>query len=430
MADKCCQCAVKTNANDSTVCDCCKMRMHYRCTDLTDDDINFLRRSKSTQITILCKSCKSGLSSVRDLKLNIESLQLSLNQRLSAIETAIKSPVISKDQKEEIIRESVERSLRAANIILANVPESSNDQDVTVANDILECIDPSAIVSPENVTRIGKKVPNHPRLLKLKLKDVDMARMNVRGLRTKTNEFYVSVLETSADIIALSETWLDPKQMRKTLRTLLRLERESNPLVYPVHPYDTATDVTALNNKIRELQSLIDEFDGSTDTVHRKLLSKLAHALGRPNRIKPSTPEERKSSSKIIVTLLNFKTDIETKVKRASADQSLSALEVSLLNVDDDEESDGEESMLVTSTPLHAPVCETTSRSHVVPVHKWNLKFSGEDPRLSLSSFLIRVEELRIARHATEEDLYNSAIDLFEGRALTWYRSIRRQATA
>jgi hypothetical protein len=107
----------------------------------------------------------------------------------------------------------------------------------------------------------------------------------------------------------------------------------------------------------------------------------------------------------------------------------LGALDVSLLNVDDDEESDGEESMLVTSTPLHAPVRETTSRSHVVPVHKWNLKFSGEDPRLSLSSFLIRVEEFRIARHATEEDLYNSAIDLFEGRALTWYRSIRRQAS-
>jgi hypothetical protein len=168
MADKCCQCALKTNANDSAVCDCCKMRMHYRC---TDDDINFLRRSKSTQI--LCKSCKSGLSSVRELKLNIESLQLSLNQRLSAI----KSPVISKDQKEEIIRESVERSLRVANIILANVPETSNDQDVTVANDILECTDPSTIVSPENVTRLGKKVLNHPRLLKLKLKDVDMARM-------------------------------------------------------------------------------------------------------------------------------------------------------------------------------------------------------------------------------------------------------------
>jgi hypothetical protein len=216
------------------------------------------------------------------------------------------------------------------------------------------------------------------------------------------------------------------EQMRKTLRTLLRLERESNPLVYLVHPYDTATDVIALNNKIRELQSLIDEFDGSTDTVHRKLLSKLAHALGRATRIKPSTPEERKSSSKIIVTLLNFKTDIETKVKRASADQSLGALDVSLLNVDDDKESDGEE--LVTSTPLHAPVRETTSRSHIVPVHKWNLKFSGENPRLSLSSFLIRVEEFRIARHATEEDLYNSAIDLFEGRALTWYRSIRRQA--
>jgi hypothetical protein len=160
--------------------------MHYRC---TDDDINFLRRSKSTQITILCKSCKSGLSSVRDLKLNIESLQLSLNQRLSAI----KSPVISKDQKEEIIRESVERSLRAANIILANVPETSNDQDVTVANDILECIDPSAIVSPENVTRLGKKVLNHPRLLKLKLKNVDMARMVLKRKKALNSSAFSTV---------------------------------------------------------------------------------------------------------------------------------------------------------------------------------------------------------------------------------------------
>lgn len=62
------------------------------------------------------------------------------------------------------------------------------------------------------------------------------------------------------------------------------------------------------------------------------------------------------------------------------------------------------------------------------PVSKWNIKFSGEMKieNFSLSAFLERVEETRIARNVTEQDLFNSAIDLFSGKALIWYRSIRK----
>jgi hypothetical protein len=39
---------------------------------------------------------------------------------------------------------------------------------------------------------------------------------------------------------------------------------------------------------------------------------------------------------------------------------------------------------------------------------------------MSLSAFLARVEELMVARHATKQDLFDCAIDLFSGKALIW----------
>lgn len=58
-----------------------------------------------------------------------------------------------------------------------------------------------------------------------------------------------------------------------------------------------------------------------------------------------------------------------------------------------------------------------------IPVYKWGLQFNGESNLLN--SFLERIEELRIARHLSEGELFVSAVDLFNGPALVWYRSVR-----
>lgn len=62
-----------------------------------------------------------------------------------------------------------------------------------------------------------------------------------------------------------------------------------------------------------------------------------------------------------------------------------------------------------------------TSRHHV-PVFKWGLQFNC-NLNQSVGSFLQRVEELRRARGVSEEELFQSAVDLFQGTALIWYRS-------
>lgn len=59
------------------------------------------------------------------------------------------------------------------------------------------------------------------------------------------------------------------------------------------------------------------------------------------------------------------------------------------------------------------------SRSFTV-VSKWNLYFDGTS---SVLSFLERIEELRSACGISKHDLFTSAVVLFRGTALTWFRS-------
>lgn len=76
------------------------------------------------------------------------------------------------------------------------------------------------------------------------------------------------------------------------------------------------------------------------------------------------------------------------------------------------------ESQVFNSTRM--PVAST---SRAQPVSKWQLKFSGDSRGMSVHSFLERVEELRVARAVSKHQLFESAIDLFESKALLWYRS-------
>lgn len=56
------------------------------------------------------------------------------------------------------------------------------------------------------------------------------------------------------------------------------------------------------------------------------------------------------------------------------------------------------------------------------PVSKWNLTFDGSR---SVTDFLDRVQELCESRHVPRQQLFQSAVELFTGDALIWFRSIR-----
>lgn len=79
--------------------------------------------------------------------------------------------------------------------------------------------------------------------------------------------------------------------------------------------------------------------------------------------------------------------------------------------------------LLRTSTFDH----ETHLRK-LVPIKDWGLKYTGKGD-MSVNAFLERVEELKDARNANNEDLWRYAIDLFEGDALIWFRANRSETS-
>lgn len=125
----------------------------------------------------MCNRCKVTMTSITQIQSSLQTVKAALDDRLARIELlldTVKQPALS---KEEIITESIERSFRATIVILMNVPENSETGDVNLANDILEVIDSSAVVTPENVTRLGKTSNNYPRLLRIRFNTIEMAKL-------------------------------------------------------------------------------------------------------------------------------------------------------------------------------------------------------------------------------------------------------------
>lgn len=62
----------------------------------------------------------------------------------------------------------------------------------------------------------------------------------------------------------------------------------------------------------------------------------------------------------------------------------------------------------------------------LVPIKDWGVKFTGKG-EMSVNAFLERVEELKDARNANNDDLCRYAVDFLDGDALIWYRAIRSE---
>lgn len=64
----------------------------------------------------------------------------------------------------------------------------------------------------------------------------------------------------------------------------------------------------------------------------------------------------------------------------------------------------------------------------VIPVSQWKIqKYKADDQGLGMNEFLENVNQMALSEHVSEEDLFDSAIHLFDGPALSWYTAMRSQ---
>ena len=208
--------------------------------------------------------------------------------------------------------------------------------------------------------------------------------------------------------------------MRASLSSLVRLEREGHTPVYPKYAFDSDTDVAAITAKYAELETLVATVtSGGMSKDRDRCCSRVLHLLGRVSSIpigaaKDAVTVQRADwlvkTSALLTTLRRW--------KPGEPNLSVSLAEMPAAEASSDSESDdGAASVLNRSLPM------TITTDRRIPVYKWGVRFTGDPKDISVMDFLERIEELRRARGCTEAELYLSSLDLFQGKALIWYRS-------
>lgn len=188
-------------------------------------------------------------------------------------------------------------------------------------------------------------------------------------------------------------------EMRKILTRCLKSETVTGPPNLDSYEANPALEIDICAEKLNELKDL--EILGAEQSLDfRRFTTKIAHVLGRLSRIK--TEDEN-----LLATLKTLRTDVITL-----EDQRLRAFDEGIVTVPD-------------PTPEVAEPPRPKRKQ--IPVSQWGLTFSGDEDSTSVGAFLERVEEFRVSRNLTTEELFNSAVELMKGSALIWFRAIKTE---
>lgn len=181
------------------------------------------------------------------------------------------------------------------------------------------------------------------------------------------------------------------EEKRKVLRGLLAQE-DANRSFSSLTSKESFADTTkavkeTIKSVVEALRKPVADFSSSDG---RKCVSRLTHVTGRIRRAKPAGDTETAEQQALLSEILCLESDLADRVSPVPVD--------------------------FHSTPVTPPSFTYSKR---IPVHKWGIKkFGGREP---LMPFLELVESLKHSRGCYERDLFESAGDLFEFEAWTWW---------
>lgn len=127
--------------------------MYATCLEGSQNDIKMLTKmlSKISLVgvkIVFCNRCNVFLKQNAEIKSMITDMKASFEQRYAELEIKL----LSQDKvikSENVITESVARSLRVSNIIIYHVPPDPNNDDCAMVNDFLEVVDPCLVAPPD-----------------------------------------------------------------------------------------------------------------------------------------------------------------------------------------------------------------------------------------------------------------------------------------
>ncbi|XP_061725385.1 uncharacterized protein LOC133531270 [Cydia pomonella] len=254
----------------------------------------------------------------------------------------------------------------------------------------------------------------------------------ILGCRSKLATLVTLIREAS-----LSPDWSLIKRIHSRLTHLANRTK----LIVPKERDDIESH-SALIREIEEARSALDKLsqEASDDedsipehdraALHRSLGDEAVKILGHLNIDKDTvrdTPKQEQSQPRVEGTSTSAGVELQDKPQPSRSEYP----EMNDSHVD----LQGNEQGPVLKPALQPPLLQRSStmdhdfqRRKLVPIKDWGVKFSGRGS-VSINAFLERVDELKDARNAGNDDLFRYAIDFFEEEALIWFRANKNSVT-
>lgn len=198
---------------------------------------------------------------------------------------------------------------------------------------------------------------------------------------------------------------------RKILGKLLSKESVKPGCLIDMDNYSVtyADECSNITSSLDTISTAIIDFEGTvTDSLYKVIKSRISHVIGRVRRMK--LPEDNQDiaitfKNESLATALKLESDLTDKVVKKSDDLTTYTTSQNLNPV------------------INVPPPVVTYMSGPALIADWPVKFKGDSK--TVFTFLEHVSELAQSRKVSEQDLFNSAIELFSGDALAWFRSVK-----
>lgn len=226
--------------------------------------------------------------------------------------------------------------------------------------------------------------------------------------------------------------------LKKLLKELLSAE-QSDEMSYKVKPESKSLENPSLEldicaSKINVLSQYIGEITDKPDrNLFRRLISRLYHVNNRLDLVVTKTEAENKRLIELKGKTDKLREKLEehdeisdegnlTLADKKMLQETLGDIGNKIIDKIENASADLDTRSIKQSKLFRASTFDDGFKRKLVPISQWGVKFSG-DNNYSVNAFIERVDELKDARNATDEDLWRCAIDFFQGDALIWYRA-------
>ncbi|KAK4887431.1 hypothetical protein RN001_003702 [Aquatica leii] len=195
-------------------------------------------------------------------------------------------------------------------------------------------------------------------------------------------------------------------EKRKILCRALDKERTSGVSLINLDKYDVSleTQIKEINNTLNSIETLIKEFEGSSnDSLYKRLRSRITHVTSRILRL--ITPDDQSDvKNELYANALLLDADLEESLSQSEPINTSTTF-----------------SAVTPVINVQPPIVNCNSR--YTNVSDLNITFNGDPGKLP--SFLEHVTDLSKSRKISDDELFNSAVELFVDDAFIWFRSVK-----